>query len=559
MIAAGPNEAVAVSVGSERARNTAEHAVVGDDTHVVSDVVMSLCRHMVADGFAPGCPEQLDSLAADADMVMTFSDGKTLETVLIFDATSGPRAIPYSKEQLIREGAKAAEFVGQVWAVVPPVRLSVWWVGRAPTAADLHASEVLPTGWRGEAGVVVSVWHISTDGKVHSSAPFHGALDDKRSIERWLAMSGVSVPDYEPEVPRVGLRAWPLLGLMMVAVFVLQQFLHEGPRDGFLGLNAPLARALGGADHSLFGEWFRLVTSTFVHQNLGHLVGNLLALGLCGSVCERFVGRWNTAAVFLMGGAAGALLAAAFALPGVVSVGASGGIAALWALGVAATLRQPHRRARVAAVGQLRLVGIFALLASVTGGLAAALAHVGGALAGVAWSAVASIRWTPRSQPTHLRLTALTLVSATTLGLWGVAELRARFHEETLGLAALEFLMADADVDRLRSATLATVGEAAAAFPSDPRVHYVHAHKLLDGEEFAASLEASARAVDALGETQLLFASGVLEGSIRQLRILAAEASATPGVIPYESGVLCGRLLDSDAGVWASDTGLCRE
>ncbi|MFT6398748.1 MAG: rhomboid protease GluP [Bradymonadia bacterium] len=518
---------------------------------------MSLCSQMVADGFAPGCPEELDELAGDADMVMTFSDGKTLEARFIFDATTSSRVIPYSKEELLREGAKASEYVGQSWGVVPAVRLAIWWIGEESTEADLRSTELLPTGWRGEGGVHVSVWHLSANGNVRSSAPLQGLWDDRRTIEVWLRAGADGRPNYEPATPATRRRCWPFLLLLMVAMFVFQQVVHEGPRNGLLGLNAPLARALGGADATLFGEWFRLVTASFVHENLSHLVGNLIGLALCGNICERFVGRANTAAVFLLGGAAGAVFSSAFSSPEVVSVGASGGIAALWTLGVASTLHRPHRKARSVATGQLRLVGIFAMLATLTGGAATALAHAGGVLVGVAWYAFTGRKWTPRSQPTYARLSALVITGAALLGVWGVDELRGRFQEETLGLASLEFLMSEGDVDRLRSASLATASEAATAFPSDPRVQYVHAHKLLDAGDPSASLAATAQALNALETTQQLFPSGALEGSIRQLRILAAEAGSVPDVIGVESRLLCGRLFASDAGMWASDLGLC--
>lgn len=73
------------------------------------------------------------------------------------------------------------------------------------------------------------------------------------------------------------------------------------------------------------GEWYRIVTSAFLHAGLIHLAFNMFALYNIGPVVERAVGRVRFGLVYaaaLIAGSAGALLVA----PQSLTVGASGAI-----------------------------------------------------------------------------------------------------------------------------------------------------------------------------------------------------------------------------------------
>lgn len=74
-----------------------------------------------------------------------------------------------------------------------------------------------------------------------------------------------------------------------------------------------------------WGEWWRIVTGTFLHADLRHLIFNMLVLYLLGRRLEHTVGPAllaGTYAVSLLGGSAGALLHR----PDVLVVGASGAV-----------------------------------------------------------------------------------------------------------------------------------------------------------------------------------------------------------------------------------------
>ena len=73
------------------------------------------------------------------------------------------------------------------------------------------------------------------------------------------------------------------------------------------------------------GDWWRLITSAFLHGSLVHLLLNMLAVYWLGSAVETYLGPVRYVALYLVSGLAGA--AGALLLdPAVPTVGASGAI-----------------------------------------------------------------------------------------------------------------------------------------------------------------------------------------------------------------------------------------
>ena len=73
------------------------------------------------------------------------------------------------------------------------------------------------------------------------------------------------------------------------------------------------------------GEWWRLLSGTFMHIALPHLLGNMLVLFAVGRLVEAYVPRFQLALVYLLSGLAGSL-ASLWLLPLTPSIGASGAI-----------------------------------------------------------------------------------------------------------------------------------------------------------------------------------------------------------------------------------------
>lgn len=76
------------------------------------------------------------------------------------------------------------------------------------------------------------------------------------------------------------------------------------------------------------GEYYRLLTSMFLHLNLTHLVFNGYALYVLGHDVESLFGTARFALIYILGGLSGAL--ASFVFTSAPSVGASGAIFAIF-------------------------------------------------------------------------------------------------------------------------------------------------------------------------------------------------------------------------------------
>jgi membrane associated rhomboid family serine protease len=125
------------------------------------------------------------------------------------------------------------------------------------------------------------------------------------------------------------------------------------------------------------GEWWRLITSAFLHYGPLHLALNMYSLYFAGSILETVLGRWRFLLLYLASGVAGAAGALIWK-PDSITVGASGAI-----FGVLGALFVLERRGHIATGGQiggliiLNLIFTFALSSYISVG-----GHVGGLIGG---------------------------------------------------------------------------------------------------------------------------------------------------------------------------------
>jgi membrane associated rhomboid family serine protease len=126
------------------------------------------------------------------------------------------------------------------------------------------------------------------------------------------------------------------------------------------------------------GEWWRLITSAFLHYGPFHLAVNMYSLYFAGSILEHVIDRWRFALLYLVSGLAGAAGALVWK-PDAATVGASGAI-----FGILGALFVLERRGNISTGGQiaaliiLNLVITFYWSSSISVG-----GHVGGLIGGV--------------------------------------------------------------------------------------------------------------------------------------------------------------------------------
>jgi len=172
--------------------------------------------------------------------------------------------------------------------------------------------------------------------------------------------------------------AWPVVtpAIVLVNVVVFVRMLFG---DGSLSDPETLL-AWGGnfGPRTTNGEWWRLMTSLFVHAGPLHLLADIAGLVLLGAMLERLVGHFAFGTVYFASGVF-ASLGTLSADPMTVSVGASGAIfgacgllvaATIWGLVSRSPLSIPLPAARRLAPG----LAVFVLYAAATGGLTNAAA-----------------------------------------------------------------------------------------------------------------------------------------------------------------------------------------
>ncbi|MES2265762.1 MAG: rhomboid family intramembrane serine protease [Bacteroidota bacterium] len=129
------------------------------------------------------------------------------------------------------------------------------------------------------------------------------------------------------------------------------------------------------------GEWWRLVTCTFLHGGMMHLLGNIYGLFLVAIILEAVFTKVQFAGIYLICGIGGSL-ASILWHPNSVGVGASGAIFGLYGVYLVLYIlnKAELRATKAILIGSLIFIGLN-LLIGLTGNIDNA-AHVGGLITG---------------------------------------------------------------------------------------------------------------------------------------------------------------------------------
>ncbi|WP_330242243.1 rhomboid family intramembrane serine protease [Streptomyces sp. NBC_00525] len=162
-----------------------------------------------------------------------------------------------------------------------------------------------------------------------------------------------------------------------IAVFIAAA-MDKALLDDLMLLGRAIVHDYGPVEGIAEGQWYRLVTAMFLHEEPWHIAFNMLGLWWLGGPLEAVLGRVRYLSLYLLSGLAGSALTYWLAAPNQPSLGASG---AVWGLlGATAVLmrRLNYDMRPVFALVALNLVITF----NPWGGIAWQ-AHIGGLIAGV--------------------------------------------------------------------------------------------------------------------------------------------------------------------------------
>lgn len=187
-----------------------------------------------------------------------------------------------------------------------------------------------------------------------------------------------------------------------VVVYVLQQTV-SGFTSRFYDIGAfpppPFDAQIGVAS----GEYYRLITSAFLHGSILHIALNMYALYLFGPPVEAALGRVRFLALYLLSALGGSAVSYAFANPATPSLGASGAVFGL--LGAYLVLNRKLGRDTSGVMALLVINFVFGLIAPNIDWRA----HLGGLITGALCAA--AIAYAPADRRTVVQVGGLVVIA----------------------------------------------------------------------------------------------------------------------------------------------------
>jgi membrane associated rhomboid family serine protease len=157
-----------------------------------------------------------------------------------------------------------------------------------------------------------------------------------------------------------------------------------GVFDGFGGDTVHLLGALRYHDVYERHEYWRMVSATFLHGGLLHILFSVWILYDVGRFCEPLLSSWKLLTVYLLAGIGGSIASLAWKFKtdfDPPSVGASGALSGIIGLMLVYSWRQNHRQLRDQMVSWVFTILIFSLVA----GRIDHAGHAGGFVVGCAF------------------------------------------------------------------------------------------------------------------------------------------------------------------------------
>jgi rhomboid protease GluP len=446
---------------------------------------------VVKQGYTEGTVPEAQKLAGASDILLTKTDGMTFSAICIIDAerdSSRRFGLPCREVVEIAKACRA-RYAGRVNRAKMPATIEIIEVRKSVRAEDWQRLKPL----RARVGAVVFSYAVDLSASTVTVNAWSPINVRRRFLER--ALRGPRLPEDRlvrpaPAALPGGKGRQPVLTYLMLAglagVFVVEQLAPVAPGAAILTPNVRTLVALGGLARPLVlerGEWYRLFTAALLHADPIHLALNGLALWMAGLVLEPLLGRAWLFSLFFVGALGGSLMSLAVNPADIVSVGASGAIMGLLAAALVVAFRVPPGPERTAMyVGLLRILipSLIPLATVRTGARIDFAAHLGGALVGCLFGAVARATW-PRTsaRPRFAGAATALALSGGLVFAWSGSQAQAGYARYALE----RFLIPQDRLPKTNEEVVAKGQTLAAAYPRDPRSRLYSAVALLQAND----------------------------------------------------------------------------
>ncbi|MGC0415380.1 rhomboid family intramembrane serine protease [Embleya sp. AB8] len=153
------------------------------------------------------------------------------------------------------------------------------------------------------------------------------------------------------------------------------------------------------------GQWYRLLTATFLHQQFWHIALNMVGLWMLGPPLEAALGRTRFIALYLVSGLGGSATSYLIADPHQGSLGASGALFGLFGAMIVLGRRLNHDLRPLVILLVLNLMITFLNMGTIDW-----RAHIGGLITGTL--AAIGLVYAPQRNRTPIQVGSLLAVSA---------------------------------------------------------------------------------------------------------------------------------------------------
>ena len=139
---------------------------------------------------------------------------------------------------------------------------------------------------------------------------------------------------------------------------------------------------VGGLVHFnvVHGEWYRLISSMFLHFNFEHILMNMLSIFIFGKIVESIIGSWRMLIIYIISRLYGNFVSLSFNTT-TISVGASGAIFGL--IGSIFVIMYLSKNFNKKMIGQLLIALVVLIVFSLFMSNINIMAHLGGFISGV--------------------------------------------------------------------------------------------------------------------------------------------------------------------------------
>ncbi|WP_156290726.1 rhomboid family intramembrane serine protease [Oceanobacillus salinisoli] len=190
------------------------------------------------------------------------------------------------------------------------------------------------------------------------------------------------------------------------------------------------------------GQWWRIVSSMFLHIGLLHFLMNMLAVYYLGTLVEKIYGRWRFLFIYFLAGIGGGIASFAFSMS--ISAGASGAIFGLFGALLFFGLIYKQIFFQTMGLSVLVILAINIVFGFMVQQIDMA-AHLGGLIAGFVASV---IFYLPKKKNTLIQFTAVLVYGLIISGLvvFGVHN---NFNSQAYHLMVIEKSISDSDFEKV--------------------------------------------------------------------------------------------------------------